>query len=120
MQLPTEKLLEEMAPPPSCIISELCFEWMTDTASKFNVPRIVCHLLSCFALLCKHNLRINKVHKNITSNSEYFAIPGLPDQIEITKAQLPELMSEEIDAYAEKIWAAEMASYGVILNTFDE
>ncbi|KAH7572932.1 hypothetical protein JRO89_XS03G0037000 [Xanthoceras sorbifolium] len=120
MQLPTEKLLEEMAPPPGCIISELCFEWMTDTACKFNVPRIVCHVMSFFSLLCKHNLRINKVYKNITSNSEYFTIPGLPDQIEITKAQLPELMSEELDAYAEKIWAAEMASYGVILNTFDE
>ncbi|KAK1553761.1 hypothetical protein Q3G72_003295 [Acer saccharum] len=120
LQLPAEKLLEQITPPPSCIISDMCFPWTTETASKFNVPRIAFHGFSCFCLLCWHILRSSKIHENVSSESEYFIIPGLPDKIEITKAQLPMVMSGALKDFGDKLLEAEQISYGVIVNTFEE
>ncbi|KAK3226652.1 hypothetical protein Dsin_006514 [Dipteronia sinensis] len=120
LQLPAEKLLEQISPPPSCIISDMCFPWTTETASKFNVPRIAFHGFSCFCLLCWHILRSSKIHENVSAESEYFIIPGLPDKIEITKAQLPMVLSGAMKDFGDKLLAAEQISYGVIINTFEE
>ncbi|KAJ0027542.1 hypothetical protein Pint_35769 [Pistacia integerrima] len=96
----------------------MCYPWTTNIASRFNVPRITFHGFSCFCLLCIYNLRISKVQENITSDNEFFVVPGLPDKIEITKVQLPEAL--RVKDFSEKVSAAEMASYGVVLNTFEE
>ncbi|KOM29255.1 hypothetical protein LR48_Vigan641s004300 [Vigna angularis] len=37
--------------------------------SKFKIPRVVFHGISCFALLCSHNITKSKVHENVTSMS---------------------------------------------------
>ncbi|KAJ0088666.1 hypothetical protein Patl1_32257 [Pistacia atlantica] len=118
LEFPFENLFKELTPRPSCIISDFCFPWTASTASKFNIPRITFHGFSCCSLLCLYNLRISKIDENISSDSEYFVVPGLPDRIEITKAQLPQSVHGK--DFRDKLFAAEMASYGVVIHTFEE
>ncbi|KDO45023.1 hypothetical protein CISIN_1g0394131mg, partial [Citrus sinensis] len=121
LQLPFENLFERQTLKPCCIISDMCFPWTVDTAAKFNVPRIIFHEFSCFCLFCLHLLGVSKVHENVTSDSDYFNIPGLPDHIQFTKVQLP--ISEQDDDFKElqeQIFAADKKTYGTIINTFEE
>ncbi|XP_044472635.1 UDP-glycosyltransferase 73C25-like [Mangifera indica] len=118
LELPFENLFRQLTPRPSCVISDMCYPWTTKIASKFNVPRITFYGFSCFCHLCMYNLLTSKVHENITSDHVYFVVPGLPDKIEMTKAQLPEAL--RVKNFSEKISASEMASYGVVINTFEE
>ncbi|KDO45237.1 hypothetical protein CISIN_1g011490mg [Citrus sinensis] len=118
LRLPLETLFKEIQPKPSCLISDVCLPWTVSSACKFNVPRIVFHGFSCFCLLCLHSLSVSKAHESVSSDSEYFLVPGLPDRVEITKAQLPEIL--KLKSFGEPILAAEMASYGVIVNSFEE
>ncbi|KAJ1418906.1 UDP-glycosyltransferase family, conserved site [Sesbania bispinosa] len=58
--------------------------------------------------------------ENITSDSEYFVIPDIPDKIEITKAQTPSSMNGNWKEFVDKMVAAEMATYGLVVNSFEE
>ncbi|GAY58596.1 hypothetical protein CUMW_188230 [Citrus unshiu] len=121
LQLPFENLFREQTPQPCCIISDMCMPWTVDTAAKFNVPRIIFHGFSCFCLLCLDILRVSKVHENVSSDSEYFKVPGFPHHIEFTKVQLPiSPPTDELKEFDEKILAADKKTYGVIINTFEE
>ncbi|KAF7818687.1 UDP-glycosyltransferase 73C6-like [Senna tora] len=59
---------------------------------------------------------------NITTESEYFAVPSIPHQIEITKAQAMIMkVDERWKAFIGKVnAAAEMATFGIITNSFEE
>nr|ACS87992.1 UDP-glucosyltransferase family 1 protein [Citrus sinensis] len=122
LQLPFENLFKEQTPKPCCIISDMGHPWTVDTAAKFNVPRIIFHGFSCFCLLCMNLLRDSKVHENVSSDSEYFKIPGLPDHIGFTRVQIPipTHKRDDMKELREKIWAAEKKTYGAIINTFEE
>ncbi|KAF7818684.1 UDP-glycosyltransferase 73C6-like [Senna tora] len=116
-----EKLFEELTPRPSCIISDMCLPYTSHIAAKFNIPRIVFLGASCFYQLCMHNLRKHNVLDKITTESEYFAVPYIPHQIEITKAQaLATKVDERWKAFIGKLIAAEVATYGMITNSFEE
>ncbi|KAH0668159.1 hypothetical protein KY285_029365 [Solanum tuberosum] len=94
LQEQTEKLLEDMKPKPSCIISDAYVAWTADTADKFQIPRIVFDGMSCFNQMCKHNMYILK-DQNKIPESGTFVIPDLPDRIEVTKAQLPPISIQQ-------------------------
>jgi hypothetical protein len=117
---PVEKLFEELAPPPSCIISDMLLPWTADIAHKFCIPRFSFLGVGCFCLLCLHSLRVHKPHETISSESEYFVLPGLPDHIEFTKSQIALSADPEIDKFGEKTIEVDLASYGVLVNTFQE
>ncbi|KAK7284980.1 hypothetical protein RJT34_19735 [Clitoria ternatea] len=120
LQQPVEKLLEELTPPPSCIISDMCLPYTAHIAKKFNIPRISFVGVSCFCLLCLHNMRVHKIMEKLTSESEYFVLPSIPDKIEMTKAQAGGPMNETWKQFNEEVFIAEMASYGIIMNSFEE
>ncbi|KAI8563247.1 hypothetical protein RHMOL_Rhmol03G0097900 [Rhododendron molle] len=123
LQQPLEEELGEMEPKPSCIISDMGFPWTSELASKFHIPRIVFHGTCCFSLLCSHNLKLYNVLDNLKSESEPFVVPGLPDPIELTRAQLPGFntpSSSPLKRVSDQIKEAEKAAYGVVVNTFEE
>ncbi|XP_020211136.1 UDP-glycosyltransferase 73C2 [Cajanus cajan] len=122
LQKQAEELFEALTPKPSCIISDFCIHWTTQVAQRYHIPRISFHGFSCFALHCLHQINSSKVCENITSESEYFTIPGIPDQIRLTKEQTPLMNSnsDKMNDFREQIRDAEMKSYGVIINTFEE
>ncbi|KAE8692509.1 UDP-glycosyltransferase 73C2 [Hibiscus syriacus] len=116
-----EKLFEELTPRPSCIISDMCLFYTRKIAAKFHVPRISFHGFCCFCLLCLHNIHSSTVLETVTSDSEYFAVPGLAEKVEFTKAQLPSRHNDETwDEITKQIAEADRESYGVVINTFEE
>ncbi|XP_020212472.1 UDP-glycosyltransferase 73C6 [Cajanus cajan] len=120
LQQPAEKLFEELTPPPCCIISDMCLPYTIHIAKRHNIPRISFVGASCFCLLCLHNIRIYNVEDSLTSESEYFVLPGIPDKIEMTIAQAAQPINETWKKFRSEIMAAEMASYGIIMNSFEE
>ncbi|KAF5179527.1 Glycosyltransferase [Thalictrum thalictroides] len=122
LQEPLEQAIKEMDPMPSCIVSDMLFPWTNDTANKFDIPRLIFHGVSCFSLLCSHNIHLHKAHENVTSESEPFVVPDLPDVIEVTKACLPAEFNNsppEMRDLRMKVRESEYTSYGVLLNSFD-
>ncbi|PIA54932.1 hypothetical protein AQUCO_00901086v1 [Aquilegia coerulea] len=123
LQQPLEQAIKEMEPMPSCIVSDMMIPWTNKTASnKFDTPRLIFHGTSCFALLCTHSIHLHKAHENVTSESEPFVVPDLPDVIEVTKACLPIEFNNppsEIGDLGMKVRETEYTAYGVLLNSFD-
>ncbi|WJX62840.1 hypothetical protein P8452_47794 [Trifolium repens] len=90
LQEPLENYLKNRTFPPSCIISDKCISWTILTARKFDIPRIVFHVM--------------------------------PQKIEITRSQLPGtfVALPDLDDYREKMHEAEISSYGIVVNSFEE
>ncbi|KAF5185305.1 Glycosyltransferase [Thalictrum thalictroides] len=121
LQQPLEQALGEMEPRPSCLISDNFLPWTSETARKFDIPRLIFHGTSCFYLLCSDNIFHYKAHESVTSESEPFIIPGLPDLIEISKSQLPDQFnrtSSETGDLHYQVREAELTAYGVVINSF--
>ncbi|XP_038718882.1 UDP-glycosyltransferase 73D1-like isoform X2 [Tripterygium wilfordii] len=122
LQEPLEQFLQQHENPPSCIISDKCISWTSCTAKRFNVPRIVFHGMSCFSLLSSHNIKLHNAHLSVSSDSEPFVIPGLPQKVEVTMAQLPGTFVSlpDLDDIRDKMREAESTAFGVVVNSFDE
>ncbi|EOY08011.1 Don-glucosyltransferase 1, putative [Theobroma cacao] len=120
MEEAAQKLFEKLTPRPNCIISDMCLYYTSRIASKFQVPRIAFHGFCCFCLLCLHNIRSSKILESITSDSEYFIVPGLSDKVEFTKVQLPLNYDETWKEILEPMGEADQTSYGIVINTFEE
>lgn len=122
LRQPVERLLHRLQPHPSCIISDKNVMWADQTAREFRIPRLVFDGTSCFSLLCTHNIVESKVFDTV-SESEPFVVPGLPDRIELTRAQLPGAVNigpSDIKDVRDEIRAKELGAYGVVINTFEE
>ncbi|CAI9097909.1 OLC1v1034428C1 [Oldenlandia corymbosa var. corymbosa] len=116
-------LLTEVNPKPSCIISDMGLPWTNQIAKRFQIPRIVFHGTCCFSLLCSYNVLKSNICQSINTDTEYFVVPGLPDKIEVTKAQIlgtTNANSSSFKEVTEQIREAEETSYGVIVNSFEE
>ncbi|CAL5194107.1 unnamed protein product [Lathyrus oleraceus] len=112
-----EELFDKLSPKPNCIISDFCIPWTSQLAEKHQIPRISFHGFSCFCLHCVLKVHSSKILESVTSDSEYFTVPGIPHNIQVTKEQIPVAMEEEL---LKKMHEAEMKSYGEIINTFEE
>ncbi|XVE61617.1 hypothetical protein DITRI_Ditri06bG0054700 [Diplodiscus trichospermus] len=121
-QEPLEQYLEQQKPLPSCVIADKYLSWTSKTAQRFNVPRIVFHGMGCFSLLSSHNVKLHNAHLSVASDWEPFLVPGLPQKIEITRAQLPGAFVSlpDLDDTRNKMQEAEMSAYGVVINSFNE
>ncbi|KAJ6385700.1 hypothetical protein OIU77_028811 [Salix suchowensis] len=84
---PLERLLEEIR--PDCLIADMFFPWTTDAAAKFGIPRLVFHGTSFFSLCVGQSLRLYEPHKKVSSDCEPFLMPNLPDDITLTRNELP-------------------------------
>ncbi|KAG5043817.1 hypothetical protein JHK87_007732 [Glycine soja] len=118
-----EEFFEALTPKPSCIISDFCIPWTAQVAQKHCIPRISFHGFACFCLHCMLMVHTSNVCESTASESEYFTIPGIPDQIQVTKEQIPMMISnsdEEMKHFREQMRDADIKSYGVIINTFEE
>ncbi|KAF8395302.1 hypothetical protein HHK36_019245 [Tetracentron sinense] len=122
LQQPLEQLLGELQPLPSCIISDNTLPWTSHIARNLHIPRLIFHGMSCFTLLCTRNLLLYKVHESVTSESEAFVVPGMPDRIEFTKAQLPPTLHipSDFQDVVDQMREAELTAYGVVVNSFYE
>ncbi|KAF3646072.1 UDP-glycosyltransferase 73D1 [Capsicum annuum] len=122
LQKPLENFLQEQIIPPSCIISDKCVSWTSQTAKIFHVPRLVFHGMCCFSLLSSHSLKLHRPYLNVKSDTERFVVPGLPLRVEIAKNQLPGAFVQlpDLDDIRGQMQEAESSSYGVVVNSFAE
>ncbi|XP_051114261.1 UDP-glycosyltransferase 73E1-like [Andrographis paniculata] len=122
LQDQVEEVLRRAELPPTCLISDGCFPWTTNVARKFDIPRIIFHGTNCFSQACYAVLADCNLFKS-NSDSEYVVIPGLPDRVEITKAQFEVAMfrtSRELVEFWDQVRDAEDGAFGVLANTFEE
>ncbi|KAJ4710083.1 Glycosyltransferase [Melia azedarach] len=119
LQEPVEKLLGKLQPPPSCIISDPCLPYTSEIAVKFNIPRLVFHGGCCFCHACFRNVFGSNVLESVTSESEYFVVPNLPDRVEFTRSQV-DFTALKYKEIAKKMFLASQATYGDIMNSFEE
>ncbi|KAL4031814.1 hypothetical protein IC575_010105 [Cucumis melo] len=117
---PSEKLLQQLCPRPSCIISDMCLPWTLRLAQNHQIPRLVFYSLSCFFLLCMRSLKTNHSLVTSISDSEFLTLSDLPDPVEIRKSQLSRVKNEEMGKLSYEMVEADRLSHGVILNVFEE
>ncbi|KFK36554.1 hypothetical protein AALP_AA4G138700 [Arabis alpina] len=123
LEEPVQKLIEEMRPRPSCLISDMCLPYTTRIAKKFDIPKILFHGMCCFCLLCMHVLRKHhEILDNLKSDKEYFVVPDFPDKVEFTQPQVPveTYVPADWKVFLDELKEADKTSYGVIVNTFEE
>ncbi|XP_059463430.1 UDP-glycosyltransferase 73C3-like [Corylus avellana] len=125
LQKPLEMWLEglESSSRPSCIICDICLPWTSDVALRFKIPRLIFHGISCFTLLCSHNISRSKVLEGVKSDSEPFLVPNMPDRTEFTAAQLPEIVKQisgDLRDLIDRFNAAAISAQGMLVNTFEE
>ncbi|KAG5043821.1 hypothetical protein JHK87_007736 [Glycine soja] len=120
LQQPVENLLEELTPPPSCIISDMGLPYTSYITKKYNIPRISFVGVSCFYLFCMSNTCIHNVMEGITNESENFVAPGIPDEIETTIAKTGITINEGMKQVSHAMFEAEKEAYGMIMNSFEE
>ncbi|CAK8543949.1 unnamed protein product [Lathyrus sativus] len=122
LQQEAEKIFEELIPSPSCIISDARLPYTINIARKFNIPRISFVGTGCFYLLSMHNLHVSNMMQTMANNPyEYFDLPGFSEKYEINISQVGlGLKGEAWEQFSSDILEAEMGSYGVIVNSFEE
>ncbi|CAN7094847.1 unnamed protein product [Brassica rapa subsp. narinosa] len=123
LQEPLERFLEEQETPPSCIISDKCLFWTSETAKKFKIPWVLFHGMCCFNLLSSHNLHLYSPHLSVSSDSEPFTIPAMPHRVQIARSQLSGAFRKQAnrdDVRREKMRESEAEAFGVIVNSFQE
>lgn len=117
---PLEQVLQEEH--PDCIVADMFFPWATDSAAKFGIPRIVFHGLGFFPLCVLACVRQYKPQDKVSSYTEPFVVPNLPDEITLTKMQLPQVPQHDkvFSQLLEESNESEVKSFGVIANSFYE
>ncbi|PRQ22955.1 putative flavonol 3-O-glucosyltransferase [Rosa chinensis] len=122
LQPQIDKILDQHR--PDCLVADTFFAWATDVAAKFSIPRLIFHGTSFFPMCASLNLLLYQPHKKVSSDSESFVIPNLPDKIKMTRNQLPVFFNQNVETEFTKLVKAsiesEKKSYGVIVNSFYE
>lgn len=121
LETQVELLLQDLK--PNCLISDLCFPWTTNVAKRIGIPRIVFHGMGSFSLLCLHNLRDVNLLEGVESENEYFFVPGLPNKVEVTKAQVKAMVdpsNPEWKKFGDQMKEGEAQAYGIVVNSFEE
>ncbi|KAK9286495.1 hypothetical protein L1049_014893 [Liquidambar formosana] len=122
LEHPLELLIQECR--PHCLVADLFFPWAADLASKYGIPRLVFHGTSFFSMCATESVTKHKPHKNVLSDTDTFALPGLPDEIKLTRLQLADNIRLEYENDFTKLLdrakESEEKSYGMIVNSFYE
>ncbi|KAJ8632023.1 hypothetical protein MRB53_025359 [Persea americana] len=117
---PFEQLVERLH--PDCIVSDMFLPWTIDVTEKFNIPRLVFHGTSYFALCVSNSIQRYAPHESVSTETEPFLVPKLPHPIEITKSQMPDFLKSQtpFKETMQKVKEADSRSYGVVMNSFYE
>uniref|UniRef100_A0A2C9W671 Uncharacterized protein n=1 Tax=Manihot esculenta TaxID=3983 RepID=A0A2C9W671_MANES len=106
---------------PDCIASDYIFWWTIDVATELGIPRLAFSGSGFFNLCVANSIECYRPHDSIVSETETFMVPGLPDQVEITRSQLPDLVKRrtEFSEFFDKLKEAERKSFGLVWATED-
>ncbi|CAI9089784.1 OLC1v1024419C1 [Oldenlandia corymbosa var. corymbosa] len=117
-----EKMLQDIKPPVSCIVSDAFLGWTQDVAAELGIPRIGFYGMSCYAMTMYTILGLKKPHALTTSADEPFSVPDFP-KLTFTRSDFDPPF-DEIDPkgpWVDFIIEQNIAlaqSYGMIVNGF--
>nr|UMZ08750.1 UDP-glycosyltransferase [Panax notoginseng] len=124
LQEPIQKLLAELQPRPSCIISTNSLPWTGKVASNLGIPRYAFQTIACFSLLMSHNVGRMTLVQTAISDTEPFVLQGMPDKIVLTKSQIPQIVTrtgeEDRKGIIDQMIEAERLTRGMVVNSFEE
>lgn len=118
LQPDIEKLFETLQ--PDFIVTDMFFPWSADVAKKLGIPRIMFHGASYLARSAAHSVEVYRPHLKAESDTDKFVIPDLPDELEMTRLQLPDWLRSP-NQYTELmkvIKESEKKSFGSVFNSF--
>ncbi|KAL5562478.1 hypothetical protein UlMin_032225 [Ulmus minor] len=120
LEKPLEQLLMEHR--PSCLVADALFPWATGVAAKFGIPRLVFYGISFFSMCAAISLMEFEPYNKASMDSEPFVFPNLPDEIKLTRKQIPDYLKHQPEtvAFLKAVHQSELTSYGVIVNSFYE
>ncbi|VFQ72104.1 unnamed protein product [Cuscuta campestris] len=122
LQEPLERLLQEVR--PTALVADMFFPWATAAAAKFDIPRLVFHGISYFALCAAEVVRRHRPHRSVASDSEPFLVPHLPHEIRLTRSQLAPHDRKGSESFMaelhRRIKESEARSFGVVVNSVYE
>lgn len=122
LEQPLDDLLRELR--PDGLVADVFFPWATDIASKYGIPRLVFHGTSFFSMCALDSVMRHHPYKNVSSDTEPFVLPGLPDKIELIRTQMPENLllglQNDVTRILQRAKDAEEGSHGIIVNSFYE
>ncbi|KAL5722879.1 hypothetical protein ACHQM5_006339 [Ranunculus cassubicifolius] len=116
---PFEQLMVEFH--PDCIVADTFFTWTTDLAKEYRIPRLLFHGTNSFSICLQENIKRYAPQEKVTSDSEIFVIPGLPDAIEMTRSQITTfegIIKAPISELLQKMQETEITSFGILVNSF--
>lgn len=119
MQEQLEKLIQDLEPKPSCIISTSPLTWTQQVANKFKIPRYIFQTVSCFTLYCSHMLNQTRIQDTLVLDKDSFLIPNVPHKIEFTKGQLPQ-STQDMKSLVDNMKKFQDLARGTLINTFEE
>lgn len=107
---------------PDAIISDLNIPWTAEIAVKYGIPRLVFHGSNFFALCLSMAASQHKSNVQVSSDSEPFLVPDLPQPVFITMNQMPDRFFNNLglQEFFVKMIEADRNTYGVVANTFFE
>ncbi|GLJ31864.1 hypothetical protein SUGI_0641160 [Cryptomeria japonica] len=125
LQEPFEKMLYQLIDeqqPACCLIADLFFGWCNETAEKFQIPRLVFHGISSFALSVEYSLWSHLPHKSLKSEQETFLVPEMPTPLVLSKANLSKEADEShpLFLFFDDLLKRDKESWGIVANTFYE
>ncbi|RDX79369.1 Scopoletin glucosyltransferase, partial [Mucuna pruriens] len=122
LQNPFEQLLLEQH--PNCVVADVMFPWVTNSATKFGIPSLLFDGTSFFSICANECLTRYEPYKSVSSDSEPFVIPNLPGEIKMTRMQVsPHVMTDEnprMTKLLEEAKESQLKSYGMVVNSFYE
>ncbi|KAL1819521.1 hypothetical protein ACET3Z_014390 [Daucus carota] len=122
-----ERLMLELKPPPSCIVSSSTRGYTNDIAGKFRIPCYIFNARSCFSTICSSKILSNKLHT--TGLTETFLVPGIPHKVELKGYQSPyygrfckENQTRETQKGENPVRGTEKFNLyqGMLINSFEE
>ncbi|KAL5053962.1 hypothetical protein RYX36_034644 [Vicia faba] len=102
---------------PDCIVVDMFHRWAGDIIDELKLPRIVFNGNGCFPRCVVENIRKHVVFENLSSDSEPFLVPGIPDRVEMTGSQVPSFMRNQSE-FVDRMKQIEGKSFGTVINSF--
>ncbi|XP_058730695.1 abscisate beta-glucosyltransferase-like [Vicia villosa] len=102
---------------PDCIVVDMFHRWAGDIIDELKVPRIVFNGNACFPRCVIENIRKSVVFENLSSDSEPFLVPGIPDRVLMTGSQVPSFMRNQSE-FSDRMKKIEEKSFGTVINSF--
>ncbi|KAM1482670.1 hypothetical protein TB2_034250 [Malus domestica] len=120
LQDPLRKLLSQTR--PDCLISDRLYPWIADVTDGLGIPRVVFDGSGCFSHCVEESLRRYAPHEKVVFDTEFFLVPGLPNQIELKRSMLPDYVKAEnvFTHFLNEALECEIKSYGIVVNSFYE